>query len=177
LLDFWSRHPTKEPCPCWTVIPRVLPQGAGSGGRAAPPRSSRPMWESATRPSTPGVTGADRHRQETRPEPQRAVRPQRGHEAHPGAGKWSRHPQRAAKSVVGHRLTEHHTYDGKVYCAVVLDTFSRAGRRIIYRFESDRGPSHQRPRHGHRQPRPPSRRDCLLRPRGDFTSWAFTDRP
>ena len=56
LLDFWSRHPSKEPCPCRSVIPR------SSAARCLiwwPPaaRSPRslPIWVSATRRSTAGA--------------------------------------------------------------------------------------------------------------------------
>ena len=40
------------------------------------------------------------------------------------SGRADVHP-RGAKSVVVTDITEHRTYEGKVYCAVVLDTFSR----------------------------------------------------
>ncbi len=49
-------------------------------------------------------------------------------------------------------ITEHPTREGKVYCAVVLDTFSR--RVVGWSIDSlpDRGTGHQRAGHGHRQP-------------------------
>jgi len=55
-------------------------------------------------------------------------------------------------------ITEHPTREGKVYCAVVLDVFSRRGRRLVDRLVADGRPRHQRTRHGDR--RTAARRDC-----------------
>jgi putative transposase len=46
-------------------------------------------------------------------------------------------------------ITEHPTREGKLYCCVVIDTFSR--RDVGWAIDSRaRRPGHQRPRHGHR---------------------------
>lgn len=64
-------------------------------------------------------------------------------------------------------ITEHRTYEGKVYCAVVLDTFSRrVVGRLVDRLQPDRRPCDQRTGHGHRQPRSSGQRDHPLGPRG-----------
>ena len=41
LLDFGSRRPLKEPCPCRSVTPRIPPQSARPGGGRPPDRSDR----------------------------------------------------------------------------------------------------------------------------------------
>ena len=71
--------------------------------------------------------------------------------------------------------TEHPTHEGKVYCAVVLDTFSRrssAGRSTPARPQ----PRYQRPRYGH--PSATRMRGAVIHSHHgtQFTSWAFTDR-
>ena len=63
-------------------------------------------------------------------------------------------------------ITEHPTREGKVYCAVVLDAFSR--RVVGWSIDSvtDRDPGHQRARHGHRTTADPTGGgDHPLRPR------------
>ena len=62
-------------------------------------------------------------------------------------------------------ITEHRTYEGKVYCAVVLDTFSR--RVVGWSIDSSQTAAlvTNALGHGHRQPRPAGRRDHPLRPR------------
>ena len=61
-------------------------------------------------------------------------------------------------------ITEHPTREGKLYCAVVLDTFSR--RVVGWSIDAiaDRGAGHQRAGHGHPDPHPTGRRDHPLRP-------------
>ena len=52
-------------------------------------------------------------------------------------------------------ITEHPTREGKVYCCVVLDTYSRGavGWSVQQtRLLTERRPGHERPREGHRQP-------------------------
>jgi putative transposase len=61
-------------------------------------------------------------------------------------------------------ITEHPTREGKVYCAVVLDTYSRRGRRLVDRLLTDRGAGHQRPGHGDRHPHPTVGSGDPLRP-------------
>jgi transposase InsO family protein len=41
-------------------------------------------------------------------------------------------------------ITGHRTYEGKVYCAVVLDTFSRRVVWLVDRLQPDRSTGHQR---------------------------------
>jgi hypothetical protein len=48
-------------------------------------------------------------------------------------------------------MTEHPTREGKLYCAVVLDSF-RSGGRLVDRCHADCGDDHQHPRHGHPDP-------------------------
>jgi transposase InsO family protein len=55
-------------------------------------------------------------------------------------------------------ITEHPTREGKVYCAVVLDVFSRRVVGLVDRLVPERGARPQRARHGHR-PTEPDRRD------------------
>ena len=76
-------------------------------------------------------------------------------------------------------ITEHPTREGKVYCAVVLDTFSCRVVGWPRRLPTHRPDGHQRPGHGNRSPQPHRRRDRHpQRPveSGQFTSWAFTQR-
>ena len=72
-------------------------------------------------------------------------------------------------------ITEHPTREGKVYCCVVLDAYSR--RVVGWSIDAtpDRGAGHQRARHGHRQPpaRRPARSSTPITGT-QFTSWAFT---
>jgi putative transposase len=69
--------------------------------------------------------------------------------------------------------TEHHTYEGKMYCVVVSDTLA-AGTLLVDRFQSDRGLGHQCPAHGHHQPRPPTwGADHGVQ----FPSWASPNAP
>jgi transposase InsO family protein len=49
-------------------------------------------------------------------------------------------------------ITEHPTREGKIYCAVVLDTFSQ-GRGVVHRLDPDVHVGHQRAEQGDQQPR------------------------
>jgi hypothetical protein len=64
-------------------------------------------------------------------------------------------------------ITEHPTREGKLYCAVVLDTFSLApGGRLVHRQLTHSGAGHQRPRHGYPDPHPTGWGGHPLRSRG-----------
>lgn len=56
-------------------------------------------------------------------------------------------------------ITEHPTREGKVYCCVVLDTYSPTCRRMVDRRLAHRGVGDQRARHGYRQPTREDRRN------------------
>ena len=51
-------------------------------------------------------------------------------------------------------ITEHPTREGKVYCCVVLDAFSRRVVGWSIDKHPDHGAGHQRARDGHPPPRP-----------------------
>jgi len=55
--------------------------------------------------------------------------------------------------------------EGKLYCCVVLDAYSRPGGRLVDRRQSGRVPGDQRARHGAREPLTSAGHDPSLRPR------------
>ena len=74
-------------------------------------------------------------------------------------------------------ITEHPTREGKVYCCVVLDVFSR--RVVGWSIDSHQATAagHQRPRHGHQPSQPTTGQTVIHSDHGSqFTSWAFTQR-
>ena len=74
-------------------------------------------------------------------------------------------------------ITEHPAREGKVCCAVVLDTFSRRVVGWPRRFAAHRVAGRQRLGHGHRQ-RDPTADQTVIHSdqRTQFASWAFTQR-
>jgi putative transposase len=72
-------------------------------------------------------------------------------------------------------ITEHPTREGKLYCAVVLDAYSRRGwaGRSTHPRPQRWSPT---PRHGDPGPNPTGRGDRSLRSGVQFASWAFTQR-
>jgi putative transposase len=72
--------------------------------------------------------------------------------------------------------TEHLTREGKVFCAVVLDTFLPLGGWLVDRCLANGGAGDQRARHGHRPPHPTQWRDHPSDQGVQFASWGFTQR-
>jgi putative transposase len=74
-------------------------------------------------------------------------------------------------------ITEHPTREGKVYCCVVLDVFSRRVVDSLDRHPPGHPAGHSRAGHGDPPPQPPARCDVIHGDHGSqFTSWAYTQR-
>ena len=79
-------------------------------------------------------------------------------------------------------ITEHPTAEGKVYCAAVMDVYSRLHRRLVDRRQHAHRTRHRRARHGHHPPatgrtNPTTSGRSLHSDHGSqYTSWAFGQR-
>jgi len=96
LFDFWSRRPSKEPCPCRSVIPRSSAARFSIQWPLAVPLPSRcRSGDQRSDDLRVAQAGAGRHRSATGPEPRRADRTKRGQQAHPGAREQGGDPEKA----------------------------------------------------------------------------------
>lgn len=68
-------------------------------------------------------------------------------------------------------ITQHPTREGKVYCCVVLDAFSRRVVGLVGRKHSDHRLGHQRAGDGHQPPRSRRRPRHTFRPRRANPAW------
>lgn len=92
-----------------------------------------------------------------------------------GSGEPPVHPA-CARSAAGHRHHRAPHPRGQGVLRGGTGCLHPPRRRLADRQLADRRASHQRPGHGHPQPRRPAGRRDPLRPRVQFTSWAFTGR-